>query len=500
MKILFRIFTILLLFVILFQGSVPALSAPVPASVPANLLGVAVGAYLRPTENWGSDAAGFKQAVGTNGLSILNYYLGWLDGDTSSSHVYNTQMLDRIRAATQPNYPVIMVTWQPLGATIASGCTKNYGPSQMIPYSDLIAGVCDPYIRQFAADLSGRPERFLIRFANEMNVDASQWWPGHFGLGADVYVTAYRHVYDVFMQAQRTAGNVNAEWVWAPNYFSSPAVTWNLLHNYYPGDQYVDWIGLSGYNWSPSINEPYRTFSEVFGEVDGSNVYYSSFLPGVLYDLACRYAKPQIIAEYGTVTNPANLQQKQAWITDTFSRVPNYPFLRAVVWYNDYLDGTNIDFRITNTPFGSVPDIITSAYRSAISEATYQKTLPSLKDATPPSTYCASSMQTGPTFKLTPSGLLGVRGKSYDVYLTGLFYSSRPTVKINLPSGVNITSQVIIDGLNPPWGRDQIRFNIGSNVPNGKYAVTIQVDGTDYPIIITVTDKIYPVFLPITTR
>lgn len=500
MKKLTRFFSAILLITVVLARSMPAVSAPTPASIPANVLGISMGAILRPTENWGTDVINYKQAAGANSLSVLNYYLGWLDGDTSSSHVYNTHLLDLVRNATQPNYPAIMITWQPLGGQVSAGCSKNYGPSQVIPYPDILSGSCDAYIRQFAIDLSARPERFLIRFANEMNVDASAWWPGHFGLGPDVYISAYRHVYNVFMDTQRAAGHVNAEWVWAPNYFSSPAVSWNLLHNYYPGDQYVDWIGLSGYNWHPWLNEPYRTFSQTFGEVDGSNVYYSSFLPGVLYDLACHYAKPQLIAEYGTVTDQTNLNLKTGWITDAVNRLPNYPFLRGAFWYNDILDSTGIDFRITNTPLGSVPPAYAPAYRTAISAPVYQKPLPSLKDATPPTTYCASNGVLSTTFKVTPSAHMTVRGGSFMVTLTGLFYASRPTVNIIPPSGVNITGQITTDELNPPWGKDQIQITVGSNVVNGQYTLQIQVNGASYPLTITVLDRVYSTWLPSINR
>jgi hypothetical protein len=501
MKTSARIIAILLLIVFLIEGSAPVVSAPVPASIPANKLGVAVGAYLRPATGWGSVATNYRITVGDNGLSILNIYLDWVDGDlTSPSHVFINYMVDLISKATAPNTPVIMITWQPTANQYMSGCSKNYAASQAIPYPDIISGVCDLYISKFAADLSARNERFLIRFANEMNVNASPWWPGHFGLGPEAYIAAYQHVYDVFTQAQRSAGKVNAEWVWAPNYFSWPAETWNLLHNYYPGDRYVDWIGLSGYNWYPyANNEPYRWFNEIFGEVDGSNVYYSSFSPGVLYDLACHYAKPQIIAEYGTVTDPGNLSMKRDWITDALARIPNYPFLRAAVWFNDRLDGTSVDFRITDTPLtppGSVPALFTNTYRTAISAPTFQNKLPSLKEATPPTTFCGNAAQIVPTFRLSPSALILLRGQTADISLIGMFYSSHPTVNLIPPGGVNITGQIIADGLTPPWGKDQIRISVGSSVPNGRYVLTIQVNGASYPLSVVVVDKINTISLP----
>ena len=35
------------------------------------------------------------------------------------------------------------------------------------------------------------------------------------------------------------------------------------LQKLYPGDSYVDWVGLSGYNWAGSPST-WRTFSQIF--------------------------------------------------------------------------------------------------------------------------------------------------------------------------------------------------------------------------------------------
>jgi len=45
----------------------------------------------------------------------------------------------------------------------------------------------------------------------------------------------------------------NVKWVWTPN---GPSIDrseaeWNKVSNYWPGDEYVDWIGLDAYNFYP---------------------------------------------------------------------------------------------------------------------------------------------------------------------------------------------------------------------------------------------------------
>ena len=71
------------------------------------------------------------------------------------------------------------------------------------------------------------------------------------------YVLAWRHVHDIFTAVEAT----NVIWVWSPN------IIWNTftdLASLYPGNSYVDWIGLSGYYGTPG-KLSYQSFNDVFG-------------------------------------------------------------------------------------------------------------------------------------------------------------------------------------------------------------------------------------------
>ncbi|MDX1531405.1 MAG: glycosyl hydrolase, partial [Rhodothermales bacterium] len=58
----------------------------------------------------------------------------------------------------------------------------------------------------------------------------------------------------------------NVAWVWSPNVVSVPDTPDNDMHRYYPGDAYVDWVGLDGYNFGDHHDEWHRwqSFAEVF--------------------------------------------------------------------------------------------------------------------------------------------------------------------------------------------------------------------------------------------
>ena len=221
-----------------------------------------------------------------------------------------------------------------------------------------------------------------------MNITDSPWWPGNWGSDdANLYVQMYQHVHDVIMGGSEPPTNI--EWVWSPNYASNPPDAWNAINNYYPGDAYVDWIGLSGYNWynAPGHGESWHSF----------NYLYDS----VLTDFTCRYAKPQIIAEVGSVEGNGTTLSKADWITDLYQRAPSYPFLRSVVWFNDYAaaSASQADFRVTTgsaavgsadsvDPLPSGTHAWTNAYTSALSAPIYTSSLPSLAAATPSMVIC----------------------------------------------------------------------------------------------------------------
>jgi hypothetical protein len=132
---------------------------------------------------------------------------------------------------------------------------------------NIVAGKWDEYIDIWAKHAKEFDEPMLVSWGLEMN---GTWfpWSGFFyggGIpiegtnpplfqGPELFKQAYRHVLD----RARSAGADNILWVFQPNNTSEPNEPWNRMANYWPGAQYVDWIGLSAYgkqypgpNWTP---------------------------------------------------------------------------------------------------------------------------------------------------------------------------------------------------------------------------------------------------------
>lgn len=206
-----------------------------------------------------------------------------------------------------------LITWQP---TLAS-------------LQEIIDGRWDRFIEQWARDARDYGHPLMIRWGHEMNGD---WYPWSgvrngggrltgFGNpqepdGPERYVAAYRHIHDSFEEM----GASNVIWVWAPNEGNPVGTSWNEVENYYPGDEYVDWLGMDGYNWGTSRPwSRWRSFDEIFGE------FYRK-----LSKLASD--KPIMIAEFASTEDGGD---KAQWITDAFRRIKTaYPQIKAFVWFN----------------------------------------------------------------------------------------------------------------------------------------------------------------------
>lgn len=147
-----------------------------------------------------------------------------------------------------------------------------------------------------------------------MNGDWDPWSVWYLGMDHTLYVGAWRHVVDIF----REEGATNAMWVWNPHDRSYPDFTWNDPHLYYPGDDYVDWVGLTGYNTGPRAGDPWRSFDEIYGSVYAD---YRLHYP----------RKPLLITEFSSDEQGGD---KAAWIRDAFQALKRYPAIKYAVWFD----------------------------------------------------------------------------------------------------------------------------------------------------------------------
>lgn len=64
------------------------------------------------------------------------------------------------------------------------------------------------------------------------------------GLEPEALRQAWHRMYNIAEQVGAADHHI---FVWGPNHRSYPDADWNNIKHYWPGDQYVDWVGISAY-------------------------------------------------------------------------------------------------------------------------------------------------------------------------------------------------------------------------------------------------------------
>jgi beta-mannanase len=223
------------------------------------------------------------------------WYEGWTGGGFDGHRV----------AAVAAQGAVPMITWEPWD--------WQRGIDQpAFSLARISAGDHDDYVGRWARSARDFGDQILVRFAHEMNARYYPWSAGANGNRSEDYVTAWRHVVQIF----RDAGADNVRWVWSPN-VSYDGTT--PLHQLYPGDDWVDWVAVDGYNGGAALPwGGWLDFDAVFG-------------PTLDEIERLTTAKPVMIGETASAEAGGD---KAAWIHGLFDAMERRPAIRAFVWFN----------------------------------------------------------------------------------------------------------------------------------------------------------------------
>lgn len=303
-----------------------------------------LGAHLRPTNDFSQSIENFANEIGQT-PEITMYFQGW-QVNSGARNTFNEFPFLPEEVRGEGSIP--MVTWESWRA--GGGFDQPE-----FSLDNIIAGNWDDLIRAYAQEVAAFGSDVLIRFDHEFNGDANIWTGIANGNDPQKYVAMWRHVVDIFEQE----GADNARWIWAPNFKAPPDLPRpsNDFRNYYPGDGYVDFIGVSAYNWG---NDP----------INGSGWQEADTLyPNFMAQIGREYPdKPLIVSEIGTFPDYDGNSAAQ-WIRDAFELFQGFSQMKSVVWFNDFAfaDPNGTDFRVAvdNPSFGDVPADRTQAFREA---------------------------------------------------------------------------------------------------------------------------------------
>ncbi len=291
-----------------------ALALVVPSSAAANR--VALGVYVPGSQEDPTLINDFAAEVGQSPVIVASY-------EDWTHPLFDRGSLESIWNRGS----VPLITWEPW----------NWAdPAQRFPLRAIANGRYDAYIRRSASEAAGWGKPMMVRFAQEMN---GAWYPWGKGHPAKAYKLAWRHIVDVF----RALGANNVTWVWSP-YVSNGGHL--LFERYFPGDRWVDWVGVDGFNWG--ARRAWQSFSAIF-----ANSYRM---------LSRMTSLPIMIPETGSTEEGGN---KAEWISRAVGReLPRFPRIRALVWFSDRFH--TVEARVDSS------ESALAALRSAMSSTLFQ--------------------------------------------------------------------------------------------------------------------------------
>ena len=196
--------------------------------------------------------------------------------------------------------------------------------------SDVIAGTYDSYIRKFAEAARNWGHSFFLRYDWEMNGNWFPWGEGINGNNPGEYVAAWRHVHDIFT----SVGATNATWVWCP--YAEVDRHFAELAPLYPGDEYVDWTCMDGFNWGANPTNPHswKSFRQIFAPT------YRKLVKQIAP------SKPVILAE---MASTGRGHAKAKWIRDMFKELrTNFRRIRGMIWFDQVDRG--VDWPLETSP------------------------------------------------------------------------------------------------------------------------------------------------------
>jgi beta-mannanase len=229
-----------------------------------------------------------KRFAHADQIGVEHIFIAWLPSDVARLRYASEYAASRKRR---------MVTVEPWQAP---------GRSAETLFSDINNGIYDADIRNVASALGGLNRPVFVRWGHEMeDVTGRYPWASHDAQG---YIKAYRY----FVDHCRSWSHGRFYFVWSPKGRQG-------LSAYYPGADYVDYIGVSVYGleqWDIDHTGKPQAFNDRFREI---------------YSLVSRYKKPVMIAELG-VSGGATYRHR--WFSQLAASSSAFPRLRLVVYFN----------------------------------------------------------------------------------------------------------------------------------------------------------------------
>jgi Glycosyl hydrolase family 26 len=211
-----------------------------------------------------------------------------------------------------------------------------------VTLKEIVEGKKDSYFTTWAKAVKAWGYPMFFRWTWEMN---GTWF--QYGAEAAANPTLYKEAWWHLHNIVEEQGASNVTWVWCPN-LSFPGST--SFTSLYPGDKYVDWTCLDGYNFgtNPAQPDSWKSFSTLY-------------TPSYNELLSLAPTKPIMIGEMASTEYGGS---KASWITDAIgTQIPkNFPKIKAIVWYNKWDGGKDWPIETSSSSESAFAGAIASTY------------------------------------------------------------------------------------------------------------------------------------------
>lgn len=231
-------------------------------------------------------------------FDIVSFYLAW--GPDSL-----TGFPDAALRSVHARGAIPMITWEPWPSVFDDPPTGGV-------LAAIAEGRFDEYCAAFARRVAALDGPVFIRFAHEPDNPVYPW-SARGGDSAAEFIAAWRRVVGLF----RREGAGNVAWVWSPWKASN-------IDAYYPGDSFVDWVGLTLLNYGLAAGpEGWRDFTSL----------YEPF-----HDRVKEIGKPVMLAEFGSTDYGGDRAQ---WLSAAVTQIADrYREIRGAVFFHTERDKT----------------------------------------------------------------------------------------------------------------------------------------------------------------
>ena len=294
---------------------------------------ILMGAYDDNTAESYEPIVALEDSLQIN-LPIISIYTAWGSKKNEVFPLLRAQAIYDLGS-------IPMITWEPWlndfdpekFPVVADKLNKNKNGMK-----EIAEGKFDAYINEWITSAKEYGAPFFLRFGHEMNDPYRYPW-GPQNNKPEEFIAGWRHIHDLF----KAKGLDNAIWLWSPH----PAYT--TYPQFYPGHDYVDWIGVTSINYGTVATwSQWWSFDDIFGK---------------FYDSASLYKKPMIVTEFASLAVGGN---RAKWFADALSNLPiKYPAVKAVVFYHTSSDNTTT-YKILDWTFEDDHDVV-QAVRNSMS-------------------------------------------------------------------------------------------------------------------------------------